>query len=333
MLLQGDGLNTPALTRPIFPCTIPPQDIPQRQFEAAAIRLPDINVDHIFPVTNGGASSIYQGVRCRGQAIEKVALKVILAARPAPIHAISGEERNTLREGRHGVTRLHWREIKLWTELCHPQIHPAYGVYWGLADVPAIVSPWSDYGDVMQYLKLMRERVDDIRIVKLDAIEDIARGVIYCVARISDFGYSSFLNSNLPVDSDPEGAESNIDTSGTASSQQYPRGTTRWMAPELFIAESPKNTVQTDIWSFGCVMLEIWSDMRPFHDKDNETQVILALWRKEIPVFAGHASAPFASVLQECLAFEPVTRKPVQDVLLDLLYIPPRKVSNGLGLE
>ncbi|KZV99679.1 kinase-like protein [Exidia glandulosa HHB12029] len=316
------------------------------------ISLPEIDVEHIFPITNGGVSNIYRGLRFRKGVFEKVALKVIFAARLAPIQTIAEGERKS----DPGITRnihLHWKEIKLWAELRHANIHPVYGLYWELADVPAIVSPWSDYGDVMQYLKLMREseKVDDIMIasIKLDVIEDIAHGVTYLhthsppiihgdlkganilisnerVARISDFGYSSALKSNLPVNPRQEQAVPKEETrEPSLTHSPGPRGTTRWMAPELFMYDdSAPNTVQTDIWSFGCVMLEIWSDMHPFHDIRTERRVMVALSEQEIPAFAGPANAPFERALQKCLAIDPAARKTVHQVQLDLYYVPPR---------
>mmetsp|Transcript_34646 Transcript_34646/g.6239 ORF Transcript_34646/g.6239 Transcript_34646/m.6239 type:complete len:81 (+) Transcript_34646:1145-1387(+) len=43
-------------------------------------------------------------------------------------------------------------------------------------------------------------------------------------------------------------------------------GTTRFMAPELFDSENIKNLGEkVDIWSLGCVILEIFSNKRPWH--------------------------------------------------------------------
>lgn len=43
-------------------------------------------------------------------------------------------------------------------------------------------------------------------------------------------------------------------------------GTTRFMAPELFDSDNIKNLGEkVDIWSLGCVILEIFSNKRPWH--------------------------------------------------------------------
>lgn len=36
-------------------------------------------------------------------------------------------------------------------------------------------------------------------------------------------------------------------------------GTCRWMAPELFDSEKPSHSPASDVYSFGCVMLEVSS--------------------------------------------------------------------------
>ncbi|KIK54093.1 hypothetical protein GYMLUDRAFT_77260 [Collybiopsis luxurians FD-317 M1] len=70
------------------------------------------------------------------------------------------------------------------------------------------------------------------------------------VCKISDFGISK---------------QAEVD--GRAFTQM--RGTVYWMAPE---AVNPKATngydAKVDIWSIGCVVVEMWTGRRPWHGED-----------------------------------------------------------------
>ncbi|KAF5385483.1 hypothetical protein D9757_005348 [Collybiopsis confluens] len=84
------------------------------------------------------------------------------------------------------------------------------------------------------------------------------------VCKISDFGISK---------------QAEVD--GRAFTQM--RGTAYWMAPE---AVSPKATdgydAKVDIWSIGCVVLEMWTGKRPWHG-ENMYGVLIKLYTQKLP--------------------------------------------------
>ena len=47
-------------------------------------------------------------------------------------------------------------------------------------------------------------------------------------------------------------------------SQHKGEGTCNYMAPELFIVNGPLITEATDMWSFGCVLIELFGSMIPW---------------------------------------------------------------------
>ncbi|EJD42491.1 kinase-like protein, partial [Auricularia subglabra TFB-10046 SS5] len=58
------------------------------------------------------------------------------------------------------------------------------------------------------------------------------------IACICDFGFSAMLPDQF-------------------SQTTAPGGTARWMAPELFSKEYARHTTASDVWAYGCVVLEV----------------------------------------------------------------------------
>jgi serine/threonine protein kinase len=66
------------------------------------------------------------------------------------------------------------------------------------------------------------------------------------ICKISDFGISKRTD----------------DSSGGAHTAM--QGTVFWMAPEVINAQKKGYNFKIDIWSVGCVVLEMWAGMRPW---------------------------------------------------------------------
>lgn len=48
------------------------------------------------------------------------------------------------------------REISLWRNLQHENVQPLYGILWDARELPAMVSPWHQNGDINNYVELHR---------------------------------------------------------------------------------------------------------------------------------------------------------------------------------
>lgn len=73
------------------------------------------------------------------------------------------------------------------------------------------------------------------------------------ICKISDFGISK------------QTADA-YDSFGTATNM---KGSVFWMAPEVLQTGKDKTySGKIDIWSLGCVVVEMWSGMRPWGDLD-----------------------------------------------------------------
>ncbi|KZV88467.1 kinase-like protein, partial [Exidia glandulosa HHB12029] len=127
-------------------------------------------------------------------------------------------------------------------------------------ELPAMVSPWHANGDINSYVKQMRAdpRIEEIKIRLL-------------VEALSGLQY---LHDNRIVHADIKGANVLVTDDGTAcvcdfgisimleehttSAQRTTmKGTCRWMAPELFADDAARHTVLSDVWAFGCLILEV----------------------------------------------------------------------------
>lgn len=86
-------------------------------------------------------------------------------------------------------------------------------------------------------------------------------------------------------------------------------GTASYMAPEIFT----KNAVEghgraTDIWSIGCVVLEMLTGRRPWHDLDNSYQIMFRVGMGETPEIPDDLCEEGLSFINHCLIHDPRLR-------------------------
>jgi len=129
------------------------------------------------------------------------------------------------------------------------------------------------------------------------------------VCKISDFGISKRI----------ENIHGEVD--GTLLT-----GSVYWMAPEI-ILNAHGYSSKIDIWSLGCVVLEMWAGRRPWDGSDNIYTVINALGGKRqappVPddVLLGPLGEDFR---QKCFAIEPAERASAAELFTHpYLLLPP----------
>ncbi|KAJ7832271.1 kinase-like domain-containing protein [Mycena leptocephala] len=223
------------------------------------------------PVNHGGFSNIYRGMYTNpaGEQVE-VALKVL------KIFQDQSDERRQILHDKFAKEALVWHYLK------HKNIVPFLGVDFTTFPSPAraMVSPWMPEGSVLKY---MAEHSPTC-LYALDLLSDVTDGLSYLHsrnlvhgdlcgrnilmdgkgrARLTDFGLAVFVES---------------DTSIKASTRS---GSTRWMAPELLLPAPGahfKRSPASDVWAFGCVCCEIWSEGDvPFSYIATETGIIFSV--------------------------------------------------------
>ena len=49
------------------------------------------------------------------------------------------------------------------------------------------------------------------------------------------------------------------DPSGLTTTKSI-KGSTRYLSPELVLEEDPQHTLESDVWAWGCLLLEVYAD-------------------------------------------------------------------------
>ncbi|KAF8838106.1 kinase-like protein [Paxillus ammoniavirescens] len=235
------------------------------------------------PIASGSYGDIYKGtLRVSAKSIE-VAVKAI--------RTYSADDDDHA----HKKKKLR-REIRVWLNLDHINVLPLFGTTTGFGRFPAMVCPWLEDGTLLSYL----ERWDDSLTTgqRLVLLGDVAAGLQYLHSKsvvhgdlsgsnvlihgngracIADFGLSTLLTA--------------LGGSTFATSFQA-RGTLRWAAPELLALEVPESddnpprvvpTPESDMYSFGGIMLLALTGKVPYHYYPRDERVLLALSRRETP--------------------------------------------------
>ncbi|TDL17194.1 kinase-like protein [Rickenella mellea] len=197
------------------------------------------------------------------------------------------------------ATRRFWREMIVWTQLCHKNISPLLGTWTNYHDkvtpTPSLVTPYYPNGTLEEYI-----RVDPSDSFALRVVQGIQAGVTYLhqlkiihgdlrpenvmiddhlQPRILDFGFSKIANVKgfttsssaiISFYTQPEygtDIEKNQATTEVGINQRVSRG---------------KGSMKGDVWSFAMVVLWAFSKRYPYYPADD-----VALFR------SGWKSSPY----------------------------------------
>lgn len=184
------------------------------------------------------------------------------------------------------------RELAAWAPLRHENIVPLLGICTlPSKNLPSMCSPYYANGNIGHYLEKDAGKYAD----KLKLVQDVADGLYYLhhldpvvvhgdikggnvmvddtgIARLSDFGLAKLVE------------ELHVQTGWTTTSFQ---GSTRWQAPELLLADDHQvATVESDIWAFGCLALEILAGKLPYATYRKDGAIVKAMIKGELPILA-----------------------------------------------
>ncbi|KAF8839153.1 kinase-like protein [Paxillus ammoniavirescens] len=162
---------------------------------------------------------------------------------------------------------------------------------------PAMVCPWLENGSLTSYLG---RRNDTLTIMeRLALLGDAAAGLQYLHSQSVMHGDLS--GSNVLIDGNGRACISDFGLSvllaelgeSTYTKSRHAGGALRWIAPELLDDEVPEDeddplhllpTPQSDVYSFGMVILQVLTGKVPYHYIVQSARVQSAILQRKIPL-------------------------------------------------
>eukprot|EP01016_Furgasonia_blochmanni_P026755 TRINITY_DN28339_c0_g1_i1.p1 TRINITY_DN28339_c0_g1~~TRINITY_DN28339_c0_g1_i1.p1 ORF type:complete len:241 (-),score=39.49 TRINITY_DN28339_c0_g1_i1:63-728(-) len=156
-----------------------------------------------------------------------------------------------------------------------------------------------------------------------------------------------YLHNNRVIHKDIKGANILVDSNGTVkladfgcsmqidktlSAEQYVpalKGSIPWMAPE--VVKQSLTSRRSDIWSFGCTVVEMTSGKTPWsnYDFDNHLAAILKIGLSdEIPLLPTNISEELRDFILRCLRRDPTERWTASELLQHPFLRETPKSSN-----
>ncbi|KAG1906275.1 kinase-like domain-containing protein [Suillus fuscotomentosus] len=165
------------------------------------------------------------------------------------------------------------RKLNVWIQLSHDNILPLEDVTERFGPLPALVTPWMENGSLNDYL---RREVNISREKKLTMVREVAAGLQYLHDK--DIVHGNLTGTNVLVGSDGTlylgdfwlsmiSTESENVIFGCCNGESI-----RWMPPRttmpLDVSEVMEDmpTKARDIYSYGCILMQVFSGHQPYHD-------------------------------------------------------------------
>ncbi|KAG8893659.1 hypothetical protein FRB99_001829, partial [Tulasnella sp. 403] len=188
------------------------------------------------------------------------------------------------------------RELGVWANLEHPNILPLLGFHLSSKLEEAwLVSPYASNGNIFEYLERTQPGLD----ARLELAKDTAKGLEYLHTRnppichgdikalnilIDAWGHAMLCDFGLAKATDGSGVE----TQGKSTNDG---GTIRYWSPELF-GDNSCPTLKSDVWAWGCLLLEVVTGLPPYHEILLEGRLIHVISEKTSPATLDDISCP-----------------------------------------
>ncbi|KAG2060310.1 kinase-like protein [Suillus hirtellus] len=268
-----------------------------------------INKDGNYPVARGGFGEIW---RCTAHDINgnffKVAVKALQVYADDQLGAAKTKK----------IKRI-MRELRICANLNHANILRIYGYTHGFGLFPAIVSPWAENGNLTVYLERDGATLTFVR--RFQLLKDIIAGLQYLHANRVIHG--DFNGPNVLIHADGTACVadfglslmySEVISASQASWTSTVKGNVRWMAPELLVERVDDSQVrpskQSDMYSFGGVMLQVLTNKVPYYYLTKDATVILCIVMSQTPARFRYPELPeqYWPFIEQCWSTDPLHR-------------------------
>ncbi|KAG1882776.1 kinase-like protein, partial [Suillus subluteus] len=211
------------------------------------------------------------------------------------------------------------RELRICTNLKHPNILPVYGYTTGFGPFIAIVSPWAENGNLTAYLEREHAALTPLR--RFEILRDIIAGLQYL--HVNSVIHGDFTGPNVLIHGDGTACVADFGLSlmysevismSQVSWTSTFKGNVRWMAPELLVEREDgtpaRPSEQSDIFSFGGIMLQVLTNKTPYYYLRNDGAIIWAMQKSEKPCRSRYPVLPekYWEFIEQCWSTDPRDR-------------------------
>jgi len=232
-----------------------------------------------YPTAYGGYCDVWKCSWIKNSGPIEVAVKSIR------VHGNDGD--------REGKSKRLSAAIDIWLRLNHDNVIPVFGMTLGFGPLLAVVCPWMKNGTLTRYLEHNHANIT------ASARKDMLLQVISGLRYLHDHSviHGSLSGSNIFIDDRGRACVADFGMAALLmefSSETYFSssigGAVRWIGPELFqLPDKSSNSVgfpstPGDVYSFGCIMLQVLSGKVPYHYFHRDTQVFFAISTGAKPV-------------------------------------------------
>jgi len=203
-------------------------------------------------------------------------------------------------------------EIHICKDLSHPRIVAYYGHDY-IASCLYIYLEYMPGGSMAQVLRQFGPFEESLLVVYS---REILEGLEYLHTREPPVVHRDIKGGNVLVGLDCRVKLSDFGCSKrTMETMSHTiKGSIPWMAPEVI--KSTGYGRMADIWSFGCVAIEMASAKSPWGVFDNPMAAMVRIaMSKEVPPIPESLSAPCVDFIQSCVQRDP-TKRPTATTLL-----------------
>ncbi|KAG2156438.1 kinase-like domain-containing protein [Suillus clintonianus] len=268
-----------------------------------------ITKDGDYPVARGGFGEIWKCTYSIDRGSTKVAVKALQVYAADQLGPPKTKK----------IKRI-TRELKICANLKHKNILPVYGYTNGFGPFIALVSPWAENGNLTAYLERVGATLTVLR--RFEILRDIIAGLQYL--HLNSVIHGDFTGPNVLIHGDGTACiadfglslmYSEVISASQASWTSTLKGNMRWMAPELLVPEqedgSPtRPSEQSDMYSFGGIMLQVLTNKIPYYYLPNDATIVLCIARSEKPSRTRYPSLPddYWLFVEQCWSTHPWDR-------------------------